>query len=97
MLTQCDNLLAEVTEKWKNKLNENISKYQCQVAFRRLHKKTKCIYIKNISFNLSHYRIATNKVLKDMNMTESSACPYCNEDPEKVIHTFIECPNTIRI
>ena len=44
-----------------------------------------------------HYRIVTNKVLKDMLIAESSACPHCNEDPETIVHAFIEYPNCIRI
>ena len=53
LITKTDTILGNVLEKWNIELNENISIYQSQIPFRRLHNNVKCIYTKNIRRKLA--------------------------------------------
>ena len=48
-------------------------------------------FVKHFQFKLLHKRIVTNKTLLYMGISNSSTCPYCEEQVETIEHAFIQC------
>ena len=48
-------------------------------------------FTKYLHFKMLHRRIVTNKKILDMGISESSKCPYCEEQEETIEHAFLYC------
>ena len=51
----------------------------------------KGLYTKYMHFKLLHRRIATKRLLFEMNIKPDNLCPYCRDTLETVEHAFLEC------
>ena len=86
-----DNILLDVKTKWERILNEEIPYTMVKNSFINIPKMNEGPYNRYIHFKLLHRRIATNKLLFEMNIKQDNLCPYCTNTVETVEHAFLEC------
>ena len=48
-------------------------------------------FTKYLQFKMLHKRIVTNKVICEMEITDASICPYCEEPEETIEYAFLIC------
>ena len=86
-----DNILLDVKTKWERILNEEVPYTMVKNSFINISKMNEGPYNRYIHFKLLHRRIATNKLLFEMNIKQNNLCPYCTNTVETVEHAFLEC------
>ena len=85
------NIITEVRNKWEEVLDEEIPHYLIEKSFKNLQKMKEGSFTKYLHFKMLHRRVITNKKLLEMGISESSKCPYCEEQQESIEHAFLYC------
>ena len=85
------NIITEVRHKWEDVLEEEIPHYIVETSFKNLQKMKEGSFTKYLHFKMLYRRIVTNKKLLEMVISESSHCPYCEEQEETIEHAFLYC------
>ena len=85
------NIILDTQQKWEEICMEDIPYNMVRKAFIYLHSMKEGSFTKYLQFKILHNRIFTNKKLYDIGITDTSSCPYCNEDEETMEHAFLNC------
>ena len=76
-------------QKWLEDVNIKINWKTADQLSYQCTKSTKLIVF---TFKFLHRRLSTNNFLKKIGLVDSEKCTFCQEETEKLIHLFWECP-----
>ena len=77
-------------QKWNTKLQYDVNWAH---SFYKIH-KIQDISLKWFQMRIVHRIIATNVVLKEMGVTASEMCSFCNREKDSIVHCFWNCQYT---
>lgn len=80
-------------QKWQDKLRfiTNPSFFQNNTIYDMVYKYTKDPKLIWFQFRINHRIIATNYLLKKMNIINDDSCTFCQNEPETLVHLFYDC------
>ena len=90
-------IVTDIQANWEEILREEVPYQIIRKSFTDLHKLKEGTFSKYLQFKLLHRRIITNKSLKNMGLSETSKCPYCNEEEETIEHAFLFCDSVKKL
>jgi hypothetical protein len=81
-------------QKWKDNLTafSDLSFFQNNSIYDMVHRYTKDQKIIWLQFRINHRILATNYLLKKMNIIDDDTCTFCQNESETLFHLFCDCP-----
>lgn len=95
-INQNKGALDALANKWKNKLNCNITYEEFLEHFERLYKLVPDIRMRNFQFQFLHWAIFCAKSLYQWKLADSTLCYLCRREYETIEHLFFDCSYTQR-
>ena len=78
-------------QKWKIKLNIDISKNDFLTLFSTMYACTKSTKLRDFQYRVLHSTLVTNDKLSMWGIINDESCSFCHNAPETIIHLLIEC------
>ena len=91
ILRKGNQILGELTDKWRNKTELEFSNFELQKSFHLHHTSFKDCYLKYTQFRTLHRRFFTNDKLHKMGIKPNDQCSFCKVLPDSVDHMILYC------
>ena len=91
ILPKGNQILGELTDKWRNKTELEFSNFKLQKSFHLHHTSFKDCYLKYTQFRTLHRRFFTNDKLHKMGIKPSDQCSFCKASTDSVDHMILYC------
>ena len=85
-----NNIEHNCVKKWNSKLSYDVN---WKLTFHKI-KKIHDISLRWFQMRIVHRIISTNVILKQMGITLSETCSFCNKEKDSIIHCFWRCDYT---
>ena len=90
MLGKNNNILDEISEKWKEKADLDLTTFLLSKSFRFIS-KIDDIYLRYIQYRTLHRRFYTNNVLCKIGIKDTEQCNLCKNERDSNEHMLIYC------
>ena len=87
----------KIYQKWKIKLNIDISKNDFLNLFNTMYSRTKSTKLRNFQYRVLHSTLVTNEKFSMWGIINDETCSCCRHAPETIIHLLIECETSKRL
>ena len=84
-------------QKWKMKLNIDISKNDFLNLFSTMYACTKSTKLRDFQYRVLHSTLVTNDKLSMWGIINDESCSFCHNAPETIIHLLIECETSKKL